>query len=97
TVAEKDSNEKTNVDELHSSGLKCSVGEQDQFLVTSPLSEVKSSDLNIHHMVDSGTAGGNADVSEVKSASSQQISRDQEECQMKLQGEKSEDNVRYNL
>ncbi|XP_045811538.1 uncharacterized protein LOC123905831 isoform X2 [Trifolium pratense] len=92
TVAEKDSNEKTNVDELYSSGLKYSVGEPDQCLVTLPLIEVKCSDLNIHHMVDSGTAGGNADVSEVKSASSQQ--QGQEESQMTLEGEKSEDNVR---
>ncbi|GAU41137.1 hypothetical protein TSUD_288270, partial [Trifolium subterraneum] len=135
-VAEKDSNEMNNVnvehflDELHSSGLKDSVEETEKFLATSPLSKVKSSDLNVHRTVDSGcsghaassakhsrfasrnggcscrytnmggtpslhsgaivavdgTVGGNADVSEVKSASSQQMSRGQEESQMKLQG-----------
>jgi hypothetical protein len=41
--------------ELPASGLKNS-GEPDQFLVTSPLSEAKSSDVNIRHMVDSGIA-----------------------------------------
>jgi hypothetical protein len=60
-VADKDSNEMNNVnvehflDELPASGLKNS-GEPDQFLVTSPLCEVKSSDVNIRHMVDSGIA-----------------------------------------
>jgi hypothetical protein len=41
-----------------------------------------------------GTSGGNADVNEMKSAFSQEMSRGQEESQMKLRGENSEDNVR---
>ncbi|MCH97867.1 hypothetical protein A2U01_0018864, partial [Trifolium medium] len=93
TVAEKDSNEKTNVDEVHSSGLRYLFGAPDQSLTTSPLSEVKSSDLNIHHMVDSGAGAGNADACEVRSASLQQMSEVQEESKMKLQCERSENNV----
>lgn len=49
TVAEKDSNEKTNVSTEHLLDE-----EPDQSLTTSPRSEVKSSNHNIHHMVDSG-------------------------------------------
>ncbi|XP_050912814.1 uncharacterized protein LOC127127511 isoform X20 [Lathyrus oleraceus] len=48
TVAEKDSNEKTNVSTEHLLDE-----EPDQSLTTSPRSEVKSSNHNIHHMVDS--------------------------------------------
>ncbi|XP_058779076.1 uncharacterized protein LOC131653055 [Vicia villosa] len=61
TVAEKDSNEKTDVRAGH-------LLDKEPDLNTSPLGEVKSRDLNDQYNVDSGTAAENADAYEVKIA-----------------------------
>ena len=61
SIAVKEDDRKTNVpmehfpDEVHSSNFKHSDIVPDQFLTTNPQTEAKSSDLNIHQLVVSGT------------------------------------------